>query len=139
MSRIRNEATRADTIAVLGAVETLAAQCADLRQTIIETWDMLRVPAGSVQQMAATKPDVLSETEWHEVARTAESELRMTILDAGLCRPADLGHPPAEANHQESPVVEDLWGLALDCMAHELKDPTDRKRRKRDRPQASGE
>jgi hypothetical protein len=98
MSKTRNEATRAETIAVLGAVETLAAQCADLRQTIIETWDMLRVPAGSVQQMATTKPGALSEAEWHELARAAESESRITILDAGLCSPPDLGHPPTEAD-----------------------------------------
>jgi len=113
MSKIRGEATRAETIAVLSAVETLAAQCADLRRTIIETWDMLRVPAGSVQ-IATTKPDALSEAEWHELARTTEGELRITILDAGLCPPLDLGHPPAEANHQESPVVEKLGRLALD-------------------------
>jgi hypothetical protein len=127
MSKTRNEATRSETMAVLGAVETLAAQCADLRQTIIETWDMLRFPAGSVQQLATTRPDALSEAEWHELARATESELRIAILDPGLSPSPDLGYPPAEAHHQESPVVEEFWGLTFDGMAHELKDPADRK------------
>src|SRR5713101_3061663 len=76
-------------------------------------------------------------------SRSLFLRITTTITESGemrcLCSPADLGHPPAEADHQEPPVVEKLGSLALDGMAHELKDPADRKQRERDWPQSGHE
>ena len=74
MSKIGDEAARAETIEVLGAVEVLAAQCADLRKTLSEAWGMVHRSAGP-QQLVPPKSDALSEAEWHELAGATESEL----------------------------------------------------------------
>jgi hypothetical protein len=39
----------------------------------------------------------------------------------------DLGPPPADADEQESPVLEEFWRLALEGVADELENPSDDK------------
>ena len=41
-----------------------------------------------------------------------------------LCFAVDLGPPPADADEQESPVAEELRGLAFEGVADELEDPS---------------
>ena len=48
----------------------------------------------------------------------------------------DLGPPPADADEQETPVVEEFRRLALEGMADELENPSDEEQRQRVRPQA---
>ena len=59
----------------------------------------------------------------------------VTILE-GLGSPVNLRPPPAHADEQETPVVEEFRRLAFEGMADELKDPPDHKQCQRDPPEA---
>jgi hypothetical protein len=48
----------------------------------------------------------------------------------------DLGPPPAGADEQETPVVEEFRGLAFEGMADELENPSGKEKTERVRPQA---
>src|SRR5207247_629341 len=52
---------------------------------------------------------------------------------------SDLGHPPAQPDEQESPVVEELGRLTLEGVADELQDPAEHEEAERDRPEARDE
>src|SRR4029079_6745013 len=52
---------------------------------------------------------------------------------------ADLGDPPAQADEEEAPVVEELGRLALEGMADDVHDPADKEQRERDGPEAADE
>lgn len=51
----------------------------------------------------------------------------------------DLSPPPADADEQESPVVEELRRLAFEGVADELKDPAEDEQGERQPPETMGE
>ena len=47
----------------------------------------------------------------------------------------DLSPPPANADEQETPVVEEFWRLALEGVADELENPSNEEQNQRVQPQ----
>src|SRR5437899_1278145 len=47
------------------------------------------------------------------------------LIDAGSRTSPHLRHPPAKPDEEKPPVVKELRRLPLECVADELKDPTD--------------
>jgi hypothetical protein len=49
---------------------------------------------------------------------------------------ADFGPPPADADEEESPIVEEFWFFTLEGVADELEDPSQQKKSEGVGPQA---
>jgi hypothetical protein len=66
----------------------------------------------------------------------AERSVRAT---QSLGSAANFGPPPADADQEESPVVEEFGRLAFKGVADELEDPSDDEERQGDEPEAMKE